>query len=151
MRILIEKVCGFWSHYQPPRFWLCLFTPTWILFFFVFIFFSPELSFKLLSVQFQPFFFNKRNRVEHCLQRRLLQCSIKSCQGFVLKKKWSKAFSRWLPQKGHQPFFDNKKALNGLYFEVTFQMITQRHYNRFESWAQLFGSNSGLKLNKYRA
>ena len=34
-----KLVCGFWAHYQLPFFWLCSFTPTWILFSFFFFFF----------------------------------------------------------------------------------------------------------------
>ena len=35
-----KMICDFWAqHYQSPFFWLCSFTPTWILFFVFFSFF----------------------------------------------------------------------------------------------------------------
>ena len=43
-----KMVCYFWAQYQLPFFWLCSFTPTWILFFFFFFFFyysSPAIYF----------------------------------------------------------------------------------------------------------
>ena len=32
-----KMVCDCWAHHQPPFFWLCSVTPTWILFFFFFL------------------------------------------------------------------------------------------------------------------
>ena len=48
-----KMVSDFWAHYQLPFFWLCSFTPTWILFFFFFflfltsffLFYSPAIYF----------------------------------------------------------------------------------------------------------
>ena len=56
--ILIEMVCDFWAHYQPPFFWLCLFTSTWILFFlfyFFFLFLLMLFTFKLLYALYSKF------------------------------------------------------------------------------------------------
>ena len=39
-----KMVCNFWAHYQLAFFWLCSFTPTWILFFFFFCFFLTFFS-----------------------------------------------------------------------------------------------------------
>ena len=35
-----KMICDFCAHYQLSIFWLCLFNPTWILFFLLFLFFG---------------------------------------------------------------------------------------------------------------
>ena len=54
-----KMISDFWTHYQPPFFWLCLFTPTWMLLFFFFFFL-------LFFFFFSGYLF--LNSLTHCIQ-----------------------------------------------------------------------------------
>ena len=50
-----KMICAFWAHYQLPFFWLCLFTQTWIQFFFFFAFFLAFFFFLLFLLRLSTF------------------------------------------------------------------------------------------------
>ena len=50
-----KVVFDFWAHYQLAFFWLCSFTPTWILFFFDFFFFLTFFFFFIILLRLSTF------------------------------------------------------------------------------------------------
>ena len=50
-----KMISDFRAHYHPPFFWLCSFTPTWILFFFFFLFLLRLSPFKPLNALYSKF------------------------------------------------------------------------------------------------
>ena len=70
-----KMICGLWAHYQPFFFWLCSFTPTWILFFFFFVFFLTFFFLLLLST------FKLLNSLYSKLGR--LKTSGRTCAGMI--------------------------------------------------------------------